>query len=508
MQTSTVSSQSSPVDVLAALLAEKEARRRKRTSPDVVPTFRGVALEAQTITAHEWMLSGPAETGKTWASCWRLDTLLRETPKARAALVRKVRADMGGTVLETLERIQAIRGGVVQVGGAHPEWYDYPNGARLYVGGMDRPGKVLSGERDWIVVNQAEELELEDWETLTTRCTGRGCVTSTPMLWGDCNPGPPSHWILHRDALRVLHSRHQDNPTLFDDQGEPTPQGARTLEVLDSLTGVRKERLRYGRWVAAEGVVYEGFDRRVHLVEPFEVPESWRRIGSVDFGYTNPSVFQLWALDPDGRMYLEREIYRTQTLAADLGAEILALTRGLRLEAVVADHDAEDRATLYRAGVQTRAAIKETIAGIQKVQNRLRLAADGRPRLFIMQGATVSRDAELLAAHKPTSTLEEFEGYVWQRAHDGKPLKEEPLKVNDHGMDALRYAVEYADRTSAPGIPLEERIRARVEERGVPVTDLTERHLAYEKAKAEERKKTERPRFLPTNLSRLRRFRS
>jgi phage terminase large subunit len=102
---------------------------------------------------------------------------------------------------------------------------------------MDRPGKVLSGERDGIYVNQAEELTLEDWETLTTRTTGRGAVTDVPMLFGDCNPGPPSHWILNRPSLDVLSSSHEDNPTLYDAAGQITDQGRRSMAILDALSG-------------------------------------------------------------------------------------------------------------------------------------------------------------------------------------------------------------------------------------------------------------------------------
>ena len=481
-----------------SLLAQREAGEQ------ITPTFRGAALEAQGITSHEWLLPGPAETGKTWACIWKLDELLRSTPRAKAALVRKVRADMTGTVLETYERLALARGGVTAFGGRHPEFYEYSNGARLYLGGMDRPEKVLSGERDWIVVNQAEEFTLEDWETLTTRCTGRGCVTDTPMIFGDCNPGPPAHWILHRDSLKVLHSRHQDNPTLYDEEGALTVQGERTMAVLDSLTGVRRARLKDGQWVAAEGVIYDGFDRALHVVPRFEVPLDWRRIGSIDFGYVNPAVMQLWAIDGDGRMFLEREIYRSQTLVSDLAEQWKALTKGLSLEAIVADHDAEDRATLHRAGVLTRAATKETQAGVQKVAQRLRRAGDGRPRLFLMEGALVERDSDLASSHKPTSTVEEFEGYVWRKSPDGRPLKEEPEKLNDHGMDALRYAVEYADRASKPERPFEERVRARVDATCVDPADLTARHLVYERERAAEKASTGKPRLLPTTLGRLR----
>jgi hypothetical protein len=425
-------------DLLPALL-------RITHPPDI--SFRGAARDAQSVTAHEWLLAGPAETGKTFAALWRLDAMLRATPKARAVFVRKVRADMGGTVLATWARVTELRGSPPAVyGGAHPEWYEYPNGAKCLIAGMDRPGSVLSGEFDWVYVNQAEELGLDAWETLSTRVTGRGAVTPHPMLFGDCNPGPPTHWILSRPALKVLHSRHEDNPTLYDERtGEWTEQGRRTLTVLDSLTGVRKERLRFGRWVAAEGVVYEEFDRGLHVINSFPIPRDWRRVRSVDFGYTNPFVCQWWAIDPDGRAYLYREVYRAGRLVEDHARDIRALTGSDPIEATVADHDAEDRATLARHGIVTVPARKAVGLGIQAVQARLRPAGDGKPRLFIFRDALAARDESLVASRRPVCTADEFETYSWPKGADGKPVKEEPVKSDDHGMDAMRYAVMHID---------------------------------------------------------------
>jgi hypothetical protein len=113
--------------------------------------------------------------------------------------------------------------------------------------------------------NQAEELSLADWETLTTRVTGRAGNAPYAQLIGDCNPGPEHHWIRTRPQLQpLLESRHEDKPVLWDaERQEWTEQGIRTLAVLDALTGVRKERLRHGRWVSAEGAVFD-FDARVH----------------------------------------------------------------------------------------------------------------------------------------------------------------------------------------------------------------------------------------------------
>lgn len=225
---------------------------------DDAPTpleFRGDNALAQTIDDREFILSGPSETGKTWATLSRLDRVLATNPGAQGALIRKLAVDIPPTVLVTYSRVVArSRSRAVPYGGNKPQWYDYPNGARLYVGGIDRPGRILSGERDVIYVNQAEELDVVDWETLTTRTTGRGSVVARPILFGDCNPADPEHWILKRakaGALRLLRSRHEDNPSLHDG-ADWTDQGRRTLATLDSLTGARYSRLRLGEWVVGD----------------------------------------------------------------------------------------------------------------------------------------------------------------------------------------------------------------------------------------------------------------
>lgn len=515
-QSSTPPSQPRIEALRLAVAAEQELRRRKRSWK---PTFRGASAQAQEIGDHEWMSCGPAESAKTWGICWRLDTLARATPRGRGLIVRKVRVDMTASVLVTFERVAGFRGAPEKFGGADVRWYDYPNGFRLYVVGLDRAGKVLSGEFDFIYINQAEEFSLSDWETLSTRCTGRGSISETPMIFGDCNPGPPTHWILKRTTLTRLYATHRDNPTLYDDAGNLTPQGVKTMDVLDALTGVRQKRLRDGLWVAAEGTVYDGFDRSLHLIPRDKVPKLVRWIGAIDWGFTNPCVFGLWGIDGDGRMYLVRELYRTQRLAEDFAEDIKALLKaeklkapgaegaGQELEAIVADHDAEDRATVYRRGVPTRAAHKEIGAGIQKVQARLRKAGDGKPRISFIEGSLAERDAELAGRHLPTCTVDELEVYVWPKAPDGKPVKETPIDVNNHGCDQMRYAVEYVDRSRGLEPTLHEKIVARVEERKIPVQDITERHMAFTQAREEERKQSVRPRYLPTTMGRLRRSR-
>lgn len=390
-------------------------------------------------------------SGKTFAALHKLDALLWKYPGAQAVLCRKVRDSIYPTVLQTYLRKVLGPGTPVRArGGERPTWFDYPNGSRLWLAGLDDPGKALSSERDFAYVNQAEEVSLDDWQVLTTRTTGRAGHAPYGQALADCNPGPPTHWIKAREAsgrLRLLESRHEDNPRLWDAAaGRWTEAGVRTIDALDALTGARRERLRFGRWAQAEGVVYEGWDDRLHLLDPFPIPRSWARFWAVDFGYTNPFCLQWWARDGDGRLYLYREIYRTGRLVEDHARQAVALSAGEPPPlAVICDHDAEGRATFAKyAGVRTRAAYKSIREGVQAVAARLRPAGDGRPRLFVLRGAAAERDESLAAAGKPCSTAEEFPRYVWD-VNNGRRRGELPADRDNHGMDCVRYMVAEAD---------------------------------------------------------------
>ena len=341
--------------------------------------------------------------------------------------------------------------------------YRYPNGSVIVVGGLDKPGKVMSTEYDAIYVQEAIELSEDAWEALTTRL--RHGRLPYQQLLADTNPDRPTHWLKKRcDAgtTVLLESRHEDNPLLWDaPAGDWTDGGRVYLSKLDALTGPRKQRLRFGRWVQAEGVVYEGWDAAIHLIDRFPIPADWPRYWSIDFGYNNPFVCQFWAVDPDGRLYLYREFYRTGKLVQDAALELLRVVGALqpgaaspdwsrasepRPREVLCDHDAEDQATLDRhLKMTTRKAFKDVSPGIQAVAARLRKAGDGRPRLFVLRDARMHRpDPALVEAKKPTCTAEEIDGYVWDtgnRRKDG----EAPLKVDDHGMDAMRYQVAALD---------------------------------------------------------------
>lgn len=419
-------------------------------------TPRGAAKELFSRRDREVMLDGPAGTGKTTANLMKLHTILLKHPKTRALIVRKTRASLSATALVTYaEKVLHDLDGVRFYGGSSnkPPEYRYPNGSVLVVGGIDEPKKIMSSDYDIIYVVEATDLTLNDWESLTTRL--RNNRMPYQQILGDCNPTYPAHWLNKRmqsgKTVR-LYSRHEDNPMLYDDQGNLTTIGAAYMAALDALTGVRYLRLRKGFWAAAEGTVYQdAWDPSVNLIDRFEIPREWPRYLSIDFGYNHPFVCQWWAVDGDGRMYLYREIYMTEMLVEDHAKEIIAASLwgkegGDPLPyGIIHDHDAEDAATLIKhmriAGfnfVFTRA-VKNVSAGINACASRMRKAGDGKPRLYVLRDSLVRVDVKLQEHSKPYSTLHEFDEYVWNERRD------EPVKANDHGMDPMRYTVMHLE---------------------------------------------------------------
>jgi len=426
-------------------------------------TPRGTARTVIECRDPEVLIVGPAGTGKSLACLEKLHLAALMNPGMRGLMVRKTAASLTTSAVVTWKRDvipEAQQAGLVSFYGGsaqEPAQYRYANGAVVVLGGMDKASKIMSTEYDLIFVQEATELTEDDWEALTTRL--RSNMLTFQQLLADCNPSHETHWLkgrCDRGQTTMLFSRHEDNPLLFDEDGNVTVFGAQYIDKLDALTGVRHRRLRKGEWSSAEGVVYEDFDSAVHLVNSFPIPDDWPRWWSVDFGFTAPMVVQCYAEDPDGRLYLYREWYHTGRTVPEFCDDILSVVRpgGKWVEPkpkmVVCDHDSDRQGTSMRdilarhLSLKTRPALKDVKVGIQRVTTRLQVAGDGKPRLFVLRDALVKPDQTLLDRAKPSCTADELPGYIWDST-PGKDPKETPVKKDDHGADAMRYLVMFHD---------------------------------------------------------------
>jgi hypothetical protein len=361
---------------------------------------------------------------------------------AQISIIRKVKADLYGAAVHTFERDILKYAPYVEVyGGKSALWYDYPNGSRIWLGGLDKPGKTLSSERDIIYVNQCEETTLTDWEYLTRCTTGRGAVMPYAQLIGDCNPASNMHWILSRKAqgkLSFFEATHEDNPQLWDhDKEDWTPDGIKRLDRLRNLTGSRYKRLYLGMWAPPEGAIYDVFDETRHKVRSFPIPVHWPRFVGVDpFG---AQIAALWlAFDPTNMVL---NVYREYVqpfgvTTPDHVREILNLSKREVIAAWIGGGPSERqaRADWYGAGIPLQAPpITEVWAGIDRVYNLLK-----EFRLVIHDNCVNLLSEVGSYARKLNKATGDFTDSIVN-------------KESFHTLDALRYVIAFLSQ------PMEQR---------------------------------------------------
>ena len=286
----------------------------------------------------------------------------------------------------------------------------------------DAPDRLRGVNLNWAYLDEAALMDENVWKIIL----GRLRIGDRPQAWITTTPAGfnwvYANWIEKADDnYRLIHASTRENTYL-------PPEYLADLEANYTAEFAKQEI--DGEFVAFEGLVYSEFSRNIHVYEARPLPDSWTRIRGIDFGYTNPFVCLWGAIDGDGRLFIYDEHYRRKTLLRDHVAAIEG--RGGQYYWTLADHDAQDIAELRALGLETVRAKKDVILGIQKVKARLKVQADGWPRLLV--------------ADSCVNTIKELSMYRWSESRAGRNDKEEPVKEFDHCCDVLRYACLELDR--------------------------------------------------------------
>jgi PBSX family phage terminase large subunit len=305
-----------------------------------------------------------------------------------------------------------------------------PDGHIILFRSGDAPERLRGPNLTWGYLDEGAMMVERVWSVLLGRLRvghTSAWITTTPAgynwVW--------KYWVEKQSpSYELIQSSSRENKYLPSDF-------ISTLE--ESYSSEYAAQEIEGQFVQFEGLVYSEFNRAVHVVDPLSPPESWGRVRSIDFGYTNPFVCLWGATDGDGRLFIYDEHYKARTLLKDHADAIHA--RDAHAPAIlwsVADHDAQDTAELHTYGVSTHPAQKDVGIGIQRVKERLRVRGDGRARVFISSNCV--------------NTIREFGAYRWEPSKEGRAEKEQPVKESDHALDALRYMIMELDHMTTPQI--------------------------------------------------------
>ncbi len=319
----------------------------------------------------------------------------------------------------------------------------FPNGSRIKLGYCDREADVFQyqgQEYDVIGLEEATHFTESQMQFLST-CNRSVRTDFSPRMYYTCNPGGVGHaWVKrlfidrdYRNSERAedyvfIPARITDNPVLLHNN----PQYLRTLENLPEH--LRKAYLD-GNWDVLEGQFFQEFDRSLHVVNPTGLPMEWKRFRAMDWGFNDPCCVLWFAVAPDGKLFVYRELYVRRTLSSEIARRVKALSEGERIAYTVASPDAWQQRGLKGAegesiaevfshnGVPLIPADNARVSGWQRVREALAPEADGKPELLIFE------TCRNLIRTLPALTYD---------AHDCEDVSD---ACEDHAPEALRYGL-------------------------------------------------------------------
>lgn len=212
--------------------------------------------------------------------------------------------------------------------------FTFPNGSLIRLGFCGNDSDVLQyqgQEYDFIFIDEATQLTEYQYMWISSCC--RGVNRIPKRIYLTCNPGGVGHaWVKrlfidrdyrpgeNPDDYTFIPAKASDNEALREhDPGY--------LAWLDSLPDGQRQAWRDGDWDAFMGQYFSEFRRDVHVMEPFRIPEGWRRYVSMDYGLDMCAA--LWiAVAPDSRCYVYKEVHKKDLTVSDAAAEILRVNHG------------------------------------------------------------------------------------------------------------------------------------------------------------------------------------
>ncbi|KJU82935.1 Phage terminase, large subunit, PBSX [Candidatus Magnetobacterium bavaricum] len=282
----------------------------------------------------------------------------------------------------------------------------------LHFGSLDDPEKAKSTEWNYIWLEEATEFTQEDFRILKLRLRAKPTDGNINQIFMSFNPVDENHWIKKMidnsggsHDITEIHSAYRDNPFLFDEYR----QGLETL-VREDINFYNVYTL--GQWGRLSNIIYSNWN-----VVP-EMPTGGDTIYGLDFGFNNPTAL-IQVTIKDAIVYVKELIYQSKLTNHDL---IHKMQQLLPLDhkryPIYADVAEPDRIQeIYNAGFNILPSDKNVKDGIDFVKRQaLNLHIDS------------------------INVRKEIVGYSYKKDRLENVL-DEPVKYNDHAMDAIRYAL-------------------------------------------------------------------
>ena len=367
------------------------------------------------MTRH-LMIMGSAGSGKTIFACTKVILYALEYPNARIGVFRQTLPSLRETawreIIELLEKYnieykENKSNGLVTLS----------NGSTISFTPVDDEKKLRSLNLDFVYIEQCEEITEEAFIELDLRIRNEVSKKYGGQMLIVVQPSNKSHWLYrlfyqekaNDDDYKKVHFSYLENPFL------PVEQ-AKVYEGLKETNYERYLTHTKGEWISSSKQIFTsnwevGFDRTFFNYY----------VGGVDFGWNNPACFLLCGVYDD-EFYILGEVYRAEMKTSEFLSRI---------------HELLDMHDLMLSDID---AVYCDSADPEKIQEFCDYGLNSYPSVKdVTAKIDTTRSTRIHIDPSCVNLIRELPQYEWKKNKDGE-LLEEPVKKNDHAVDALCYA--------------------------------------------------------------------
>ena len=308
-------------------------------------------------------------------------------------------------------------------------------------------------EMDWLGI---DELTLHsEYEYSVLKSCLRSPKGFPTQFRATCNPGGKGHtWVKKRYIEGTNYGNRKTKDKETGETIEFVPAKVSDNEVLqkmdpsyikrlENLPADKRKAYLDGDWDIFEGQYFEEFDRKIHVCQPFPIPEGWNKYRALDYGLDMFAGYWI-AVNRWGKSYVYREVYESRMLARDAAR----LMNNLTNEEI---YDSFAPPDLWNTNSQTGKSFAEVFAeeGIylrKTDNNRIMGWSAIKEDMKVYEGPDGEKMSNFCIFSNCVNLIRCMQEIQYDPKNIGDVAKE-PHELT-HGPDAIRYY--YAGRPESP----------------------------------------------------------
>lgn len=281
--------------------------------------------EAHNCCCDEIFYGGAVYGGKSfWILMHNAAHCLQYGEYANTVIFRRTFDELEGSII--LEQRDLFENEHIGTYKTEPHLFQWNNGAKTWFRHLqdeDALRKHKSRQYTLVAFDELTDFLEEQYLFLFQRLRSPKVASIHPQILSASNPRGPGHrWVYERfikgrEPGKVYLSKMEGYS--FGDFHFPGRQFSRIFvpaRATDNVEGLKNDPEYLGRmketqspemfeayvegnWETFEGMAFPDWDPAVHVCAPFQIPDGWKVLRALDWGYTAPFSFGLWAQDPE-----------------------------------------------------------------------------------------------------------------------------------------------------------------------------------------------------------------